>query len=97
MSFVYGIVADVVLQDPSSGIDVLRLTVRNAVTKQVPGTQDSQDDWSPLREALRGLLNDLPHALSTNNRDWFATHVIRGDATQAASSLSTLRKRCAAF
>ncbi len=93
-SFVHGLVVQVAMTEPVSTAEVFTLEAKNAVVTVVPALQSARDDWSPVREALRGLLHDLPRALATNDNAWLSTHVVSADGQTQARALSTMRKRC---
>lgn len=93
--YLYGAFVDVSVTEPLSGKIYFSQRIKQGVTKTVPLSQTTMDEWAPAHESLLILFDNFTRALSSGHSDWAKSALPdTPDAKSQLTSLSELIKSC---
>lgn len=86
--FLYGSFVDVSVTEPLSAKTYFSQRIKQGVTKSVPLSQTTVDDWEPAHESLLILFDNFSRALSLGHSSWVKSGM--PDTPEAKSQLTSL-------
>ena len=93
--YLYGAFVDVSVTEPLSGKIYFSQRIKQGVTKSVPLSQTTMDDWEPAHESLLILFDNFTRALTPGHSDWAKSALPdTPEAKNQLISLSELVQSC---
>lgn len=93
-SFIYGSYIGVQAEEPLSGREYLRTTIKNGEVKKVPTAQTYVDDWPAYQDSILMLFNKFAAEIDSPSKDWVKTHIGDSSARKQLSEFGKVVQSC---
>jgi len=93
-SWIYGAYLDLRVYEGLTQKTFANLALKNGVTKLVPTSQTSIDDWPVFEESLRSLMDQVTSQISHPERSWAKSHAGGRAAAADLANLKSVMEAC---
>ncbi|MGZ5772946.1 hypothetical protein [Ramlibacter sp.] len=93
-AFIYGVYADVRIQEPLSGTTYMNTALKNGEVKVVPASQTFVDDFPAYYDSLNGMFTKLADAVAGKGNAWVKTAAAAPDIEAQVSKTKELMNLC---
>ena len=93
-AFIYGVYADIRIQEPLSGTTYMNTALKNGEVKVVPASQTFVDDFPAYYDSLNGMFVKLADSVAGKGNSWVKTAAAAPDIELQVSKTKELMDLC---
>jgi hypothetical protein len=93
-SWIYGAYLGIKVYESLTQKVFAELSLKNGVTKLVPASQTSVDDWAAFQESLQSLMEETTQQIDDPKRSWAKSHSADKSAVKHLKNLQPVMEAC---
>jgi hypothetical protein len=93
-SWIYGAYLGIKVYESLTQKVFAELSLKNGVTKLVPASQTSVDDWAAFQESLQSLMEETTQQIDDPERSWAKSHTADKSAVKHLKNLQSVMEAC---